>query len=395
MLGSLTYPEDTLTRLGQMKGMQFGRKHFFAHEVWTLPNGELLFESTRDDLPTSEDKRPGTASLPSRHHTTPPPMNRLAPMRPAQPGSNTANVMSKTETSGETVKENPGYPNTTHLDTTTSHRLPEELHLDHVAAGAIWCVPSFTPNTYILIRNADKASWIQLGDATSGATVVQSLPSGNIGDLSGAKSTTIERVCQFRSRDGTDIVQIGKAFIIADHLIQTVDGWMTAHQAADTGHGTILSDRMHSSFYSLHLVAGGNIIINTSASPDQPPTQIEAATMGNRFVPSANLPNKNSPTCFLQEAGLRDGLAAQAKPSYSQVTQLSLQGLSSRSTSQSTPLAPKINAQPESKAVIERDVKGHRGELKVGARCLSATTHLILGQCSDYRANMAAISIQL
>jgi len=268
--------------------------------------------------------------------------------------------------------------------------------LDQVAAKEVWLTPSFTPDTYILILEADKASWIQIGDAISGATVVQSLPSRNIGDLSGAKSTTIERVWAFaRLGDETDIVQIGKAYIIANHLIQTVDGWMTAHQAADTGHGTILSDRMHSRFYSLHLVAGGNIIINTSASPDQPPTQIEAATMGNRFVPSANLPNKNFPTDFLQEAGLRDGLAAQAKPSYSQVTQLSLQGLSSRSTSQSTPLAPKINAQPESKAVIERDVKGHRGELKVGARCLSATTHLILGQYSDYRANMAAISIQL
>jgi len=54
---------------------------------------------------------------------------------------------------------------------------------------------------------------------------------------------------------------------------------MTARQAADRGHGTILSDRMHSSFYSLHLVAGSNIIIITSASLDQPPTQIEAATM--------------------------------------------------------------------------------------------------------------------
>jgi len=119
-------------------------------------------------------------------------------------------------TSGVPVKKNPGHPNTTHLDITTSHRLPEELHLDQVAAKEVWLVPSFTPNTYILIRNADKASWIQLGDATSGATVVQSLPSGNIEDLSGAKSTTIERVWAFaRREDETDIVQIGKAYILS------------------------------------------------------------------------------------------------------------------------------------------------------------------------------------
>jgi len=178
--------------------------------------------------------------------------------------------------------------------------------------------------------------------------------------------------------DGTNIVQIGKAYITANHPIQTVDGWMTAGQAADRGHGKVLSDRVHSKFYSLHLVAGGNIIINTSASPDQPPTQIEAATMGYRFVPSAKLPNKKFSTYSLWEAGLRDGLAAQAKPSYCHVTQRRLQGLSSRPTSQSTPLAPKINAQPESKIVIKRAAREHKGEPKVGARCLSATTQLDL-----------------
>jgi len=115
--------------------------------------------------------------------------------------------MRETETSGEPVKKTPGYPNTTHLDITTFHCLPEESHLDQVAAKEVWLTPSFTPDTYILIRNADKASRIQLGDATRGATAVQSLPSGNIGDLSGAKSTNIERVWAFaRPVDGTDIV---------------------------------------------------------------------------------------------------------------------------------------------------------------------------------------------
>jgi len=88
--GSLTYPDDIRTRLGQIRGMQCGRKHFFALEVQTLPNGELHFKSTRGDLPTSEEKRPGTALLPSRHHTTTPLMSSLVPRRPAQPESDTA-----------------------------------------------------------------------------------------------------------------------------------------------------------------------------------------------------------------------------------------------------------------------------------------------------------------
>jgi len=340
-----------------MERMLCGYRHFFAQAVRTLPNGELLFEPTRGDLPTPEDKRPGTAPLPPLHHTIPSLKNRLVPTRPVQPESNTANVIRKTGTSDEPVQENPGYPNptyldittsrclleefhldqaslvprrstqpksdtanvtseteiscapvkkipgypnTTHLDITTFHRSPEEIRLDQVAAKEDWFTPSFTPDTYILIRKADKASWIQIGDAISGATVVQSLPSGNIGDLGGAKLTTLQKLWAFASPvDGTDIVQIGKAYITANHPIQTVDGWMTASQAADRGHGKVLSDRVHSKFHSLQLVTGGNIIINTSASPDLPSTQIKAATMGYRFVP-ANLPNKNFPTYSLR-----------------------------------------------------------------------------------------------
>jgi len=128
----------------------------------------------------------------------------------------------------------------------------------------------------------------------------------------------------------------------------------------------------------LQLVTGGNIIINTSTSPDLPSTHIEAATMGYRFLPPSNLLNRNFPTYSLQGTGLRDGMAAQAKPSYSQVTQLSLQGLSSRPIPQFTPSAPETNAPPEFIAEIEKDVRGHRGEPKAGARSLSATTHLDL-----------------
>jgi len=68
---SLTYPDDIRIRLDQIKGMQCGRKHFFAFEVQTLPNGELHIESMRSDLPTFEEKLPGTASplaLPAQYH---------------------------------------------------------------------------------------------------------------------------------------------------------------------------------------------------------------------------------------------------------------------------------------------------------------------------------------
>ena len=271
-----------------------------------------------------------------------------------------------------------GSSDTPHLVIKTFHRLLEESLHDQDAAKKNRPTPSFTLDTYILIRKADKASWIQLGN-TSGATVVQSLPSGNIGDLSGATSTTIETVWAFaRPVGGIDIVQIGKAYITANHHIQTVDGWMTARQAADRGHGTFLSDHVYSKFYSLRLVAGGNIIINTSASPDQAYTQIEAATMGYRFAPSANSPNKNFPTYSLQEAGPREGWAAQAKPSYCHVAQRHLKGISGGPTLQSAPLAPKTTAQLGSKTVTERVAREHKGELNVGSMGLSAAPQLDL-----------------
>jgi len=90
--------------------------------------------------------------------------------------------------------------------------------LDQVTAKESWLTPIFTTDTHILILKADKAIWIQIGDAMSGATVVQYLPSGNIGDLSGAQSTTIERVWAFgRMGDEINIVQIGKALFLIMH----------------------------------------------------------------------------------------------------------------------------------------------------------------------------------
>jgi len=148
-----------------------------------------------------------------------------------------------------------------------------------------------------LILNAGKATWIRLWDAKRGATVIQSLPSGHTGDASGAQSATIERVWTFgRGGGGNDVVKFGKAYITANHPIHTVDGWMMANQAAAKGHGQVLSDRVYSKLYSLQLVTGGNIIINTSTSPDLPPTHTEAATMGYRFLPPSDFLYGNFPT---------------------------------------------------------------------------------------------------
>ena len=218
------------------------------------------------------------------------------------------------------------------------------------------------------------ASWTQIGDARRGATVIQSLPFGNIGDMSGAQSATLERVWNFEGwGDETDIVQIGKAYITANHPILTVDGWMLASQAADKGHGKLPSDREYSQLCSLQLATGGNILINTSTSPELPSVYTEAATMGCRFSPPSNSLNRNFPIYASQGTGPRDGSAAQSKPSYSQVIAFNSKRLSKRPILPPTPLTPETHALPKFIAKIEKTVKGHKGEPTTG---ISATAHL-------------------
>jgi len=89
---------------------------------------------------------------------------------------------------------------------------------------------------------------------------------------------------------------MGEARITAHHHIQTEDGWMTARQAADRGLGTLLTNQVHPRVYSLCLVGGGNIIIDTTATLQNAPTQTMAATMGYRFEPSTDPPHKSSLT---------------------------------------------------------------------------------------------------
>jgi len=190
--------------------------------------------------------------------------------------------------------------------------------------------------------------------------------------------TTIETLYSFgRPAGEIDVVQIGKAFITANHHIETEDGWMTARQAADKGHGTLLTNYTYSKFYSLRLVGVGNILLDTSVTPDKALTQTEVATMGYCFEPSTDPQQKGSLTYPApQEASLREDQAALDKPSYSSVAQLHLMGMSSRPTSQSTPLAPKTIAQLESTTVTERAKKECKGAPNRGAVGLPATPQL-------------------
>ena len=306
--------------------MELGRKNFRVNEVETLPNGELHLKTTptkRTDPPIPREERPGT--------TLGPPMN------------DTTTLHKRLHT-------------TQLLYRLAQFEVEKEIEMDkRKNRGELLPTPSFAPDTYILIRNADTASWIQLSNVTRGATVVQSLPSGRIEDLGGARVTTIETLYSFgRPAGGIDVVQMGKAFITAHHHIQTEDGWMTARQAADRGHGTLLTNHTYLKLYSVRLVGGGNIIIETSVTPDKAPTQIEAA-MGYCFEPSTDPQQQGSLTYPTpQEASLREDRAAQDKPSYCCVVRRHLMGMSGRPTSQPTPLAPKSIAQLESDTATER-----------------------------------------
>jgi len=289
----------------------------------------------------------------------------------------------------------------------------------------------FTLGTPILVRKPDKASWIPIWTAKRGDVVVQSLPSGKIEDLSGALMTKIETVCTFEcSAGGIDIVQMGEARITAHHHIQTEDGWMTARQAADMGHGALLTNLVLPRVYSLCLEGGGNIIINTTATPQNAPTQIAAATMGCCFESSIDPQHKGSLTYpdnirarMGQIRGMEFGrkhfkanevetqpnrelhfktipikrvdppipdeerletilwpsmhdttILQKANPRDRWVAQGHLKGMAGRPTPQTPFFAPKTTAQPESDTVTEMVKREHRGKLTkpIG---LSDTSH--------------------
>jgi len=131
------------------------------------------------------------------------------------------------------------------------------------AKGSTAC---FVFNTRILVIKAEKASWIPICRTKRDDMAVQSLPSGDITNLTGATTTAIKTVCTFECpASGIDLVQLGQARITAHHHIQIPEGWMTARQAAEMGHGTLLANRFFSVVFSLCLEGGGNIIIDTTA----------------------------------------------------------------------------------------------------------------------------------
>jgi len=290
-IGSLTYPANSLHRLGQIKGMRTRYKHFIANEVKTRSNGEIILKTipTRRIEPSIPDKeRPEIPPRPSTCDTITLQTWALASKTVVQLESVTAYEMVRKEKKGE-LKTRPIDPlDTAHSDIETCQRPPEELLYDRDETQEELPEPSLTPDTYLLIRYEDKASWIQLRTAAKGTKVVQSLPSGNIEELGGATETTIETVCPYESpTGGVDLVKLGKAYVTAHHHIKTEDGWMTARLAAERGHGILLTQYAYLQLFGLRLHGGGNVLINTSATLDKTPTLIEVATVGYRPEPSA------------------------------------------------------------------------------------------------------------
>jgi len=138
-------------------------------------------------------------------------------------------------------------------------------------------------DTPILMESLGTAHWKMIHKAEKGESVVQTLPSGNIVDLTDALTTPIKTICCFDNQiGGNDMVRMGSSTITPQHHIFTADGWMTAQQAAVRGQGKILVNSNIPRVYNLCLEGGGNILINTSHLPGAT-TFTTAATMGYRF----------------------------------------------------------------------------------------------------------------
>ena len=200
--------------------------------------------------------------------------------------------------------------------------------------------PHFTSDTHILILEFGTARWSPIRQARRGCTVLQTLPSSNIGDLKGAHTAILEHVLFFKGgREDADMIRMGMACIAANHPIRTDVGWTLASQAAPQDHGQ-LPDREFSQLCCLKLHFGGNVLIKTSAPQDQVPTFIEAATMGYCFLPPSEPHNGSSPTYNLKQTGPRDEFINSIRLSYSQVTTLYHRGISMRPILCPTPLNP-------------------------------------------------------
>jgi len=88
-------------------------------------------------------------------------------------------------------------------------------------------------DTPILMESLGIAYWKLIHKPEKGESVVQTLPSGTIEDLTDAHTTPIKTTCCFQCQTGgSDMVRMGSCIITAHHHILTEDGWMTARQAA-------------------------------------------------------------------------------------------------------------------------------------------------------------------
>jgi len=237
----------------------------------------------------------------------------------------------------------------------------------------------FYLTTPVLIWGADGAFWIPIYKTEKGDIVIQSLPSGNIEDLSGALMAKIETACTFGcSKDRIDIVQMGKALITAHHHIQTAEGWMTARQATQHGPGQQINNFHVKRVYNLLLEGGGNIIINTTSNPQEAPSLIVAATMGYRIEQTKDSQLSGSltyPQASLQRLGQHKGMStgrrhfqvreALIQPTGEIILEPPIPGdnrvetpartpLRDRTNPQSRTLDPKTVVQPEPTAVSER-----------------------------------------
>jgi len=242
-----------------------------------------------------------------------------------------------------------------------------------------------------LILTAGVASWTQIRDVRGKATVIQTLPSGNIGDVSGAQLATLEKVWMCDGgEDEFDIVQVGKAYITANHPILIGEDWMLASQAAEKGHGKLSYDRDYSQLCSLQLATGGNVLINISISPDLPHVYTETATMGCRFLPPSNPLNRNFPIYDLQGTDLRNDSVAQTRPSYSQVLEYNLTRWAVKPILPLTTLTPEAHVLTKARAELEKDVKRQKGEPKTGN---PATIHLGAIQHREHRLTAALMQL--
>ena len=172
-----------------------------------------------------------------------------------------------------------------------------------------------------------------------GTIVVQSLPSGQIEDLGGALVTTIESICPYQRPTGEiALVRLGMACVAANLHIKIEDEWMTAFQATQRGHGTLLQEYESSQLLSLCLQGGGNVLINTSYSAVEAPTPMAAATAGYRPDLSAEPKSDRYITYPLHDGQAGELRAALAKPSYCDVNRHSLKKGMERQTPPSTPV---------------------------------------------------------